>query len=181
MSINLVDYSQLIHVLDTTAFIGLDFPILQTLEVKKFLTAHSVIEEIKDFRSKMNLEVMLQSNELEILSPNPKELKTLTHRIHKLEPKTRLSNTDIQVLALARQVKGVLVSNDLTMQNMAKLINIPTRVVSGKKVTAIRRSHLRCLSCKRTFQESDQPCPACGGELKQYFTKSRSKDRKGKE
>ncbi len=177
----MVDYSQLIHVLDTTAFIGLDFPILQTFEVRKFLTAHSVIEELKDFRSKMNLEVMLQSNELEVSSPNPKELRTLTHRIHKLEPKTRLSNTDIQVLALTRQVKGVLVSNDLSMQNIAKLMNIPIRVVSGKKVTGIRRSHLRCLSCKKTFQESDQQCPICGGELKLYFYKSRSKDLKRKE
>jgi UPF0271 protein len=168
-------------VLDTTAFIGLDFPILQTLEVSKFLTANSVIEELKDFRSKMNLEVIQQTKKLEISSPNSQELEILVNKIRNLDPNTNLSNTDICVLALTRQVKGVLVTNDLAMQNVAKLMNIPIRVLGGRKIKEIRRSHLRCMSCKRTFQVSNQQCPVCGGELKRYFSKRKSREQSRKE
>jgi len=176
----LVNYSQSIHVLDATAFIGLDFPILLAFEVERYLTAHSVIDELKDFRSKMNLEVMRQSKKFEISSPDPQKLAVLKQNIYNLDPNTRLSNTDIHVLTLAEQVKGVLVTNDLAMQNIAKLLNIKVRVIGGKKIKEIRRSHLRCLSCKRTFQASERYCPECGGELKQYFHKRKLKENQGK-
>ncbi len=181
MSKGLIDYSKLLHVLDSTAFIGLDFPILQSIEVKKFLTAHSVIEELKDFRSRMNFDVMLQTNKLEVSSPNPQNFKKLKMKIHKIDPNTRLSDTDIQVLTLAWQEKGVLVTNDLTLQNIAEQLKVTTRVISGKGIKVIRKSRLRCMSCKRTFRVSGQHCPECGGVLKQYFSTSNSNNLLGKE
>ena len=175
MNLILNDYSQQIHVLDSTVFIGMDFPILQTINVKKFLTTHSVIEELKDFRSKMNLDVMRQTNKLEVISPSPREINLFSEKIHNLDPNIRLSETDIQVLTLTWNIKGVVVTNDLAMQNIAQQMNIPIRVISGKLVKDVRRSYLQCKSCKKTFRVSSQQCPDCGGVLKQYFTKGKSK------
>jgi UPF0271 protein len=153
----------------------MDFPILQTLKVKKFLTAHSVIDELIDFRSKMNFDVLRQSTKLEVTSPNPQEFKKFSEKIYSLDPNTRLSDTDIQVLAIAWQVKGVVLTNDLAMQNIARQMNITTRVISGKEVKEVRKSRLQCKSCKKIFRISSQQCPDCGGVLKQYFAKGKSK------
>ncbi len=163
--------TQLIHVLDSTVFIGLDFPILQSINAQKFVTTHSVIDELKDFRSKMNLDIMRQESKLEVIVPDLQALKLFKKRLRKIDPNTRLSETDIQVLALSYQLNGVVVTNDLALQNVAAHLNLKTRILSGKEIKEIRKTQLRCRSCKKVFRTSILRCPDCGGELKQFYSK----------
>lgn len=135
------------------------------------MTVNSVLQELKDFRSKMNSDVMLQTNKLKVSSPDPLIIETVKNKILELDPKTRLSKTDIEVLSLAKQEGGVLVTNDLALQNIAKQIRIPIYVISGKEITEIRKTYLKCKNCKTVIRGSHQHCPDCGGEVKEYFSK----------
>ena len=158
------------YILDATAFIRLDFPIIQAIEQATFLSTSSVKRELKDFRSRMNLETMQHTNKLVLISPDPKNIKLMTERLRKIDPIGNLSSTDVEILTLAWEVNGVLITNDLAVQNAAKHFDIKTHVVSGKKIKYTRKSIMKCTSCNKRFKLRIDYCPECGGNLKQIYT-----------
>ena len=157
-------------ILDSTAFIRLDFPIIQSIENATFLTTNSVKEELKDFRSRMNLETMLHSNKLILTAPDPNNIKTMTEKLKKIDPIRKLSRTDIEILTLAWEENGVLITNDFAVQNAANQFKIKTQVVSGKKINYTRKGTLKCTSCNKNFKLPIHSCPECGGNLKQVYS-----------
>ena len=157
-----------ILVLDTTAFIRLDFPLLQTTNAQ-FYTTPGVMSELKDSKSRMNLDVLKYSDRLKLNSPLNKLVKELEKRIQMIDPLTTLSQVDIEVLALTLQVKGSLVSNDLNLQNTALQLNIPVKVISGKKITDLRKWQLKCRSCGQEYKDPEDICLICGGSLKRVL------------
>ena len=157
-------------ILDSTAFIRLDFPRIQTIEESTFLTTYSVKEELKDFRSRMNLDTMLLSNKLTLVSPDPNNIKAMTEKLKRVDPIRKLSLTDIEILTLALEENGVLITNDFAIQNAAHQFNIKTQVVSGKKIKYTRKGILKCTSCNKKFKLQTDSCPDCGGKLKQVYS-----------
>ena len=157
-------------ILDSTAFIRLDFPIIQTIENAKFLSTYSVKDELKDFRSRMNLDTMLHSNKLTLMSPDTNNIKAMTERLRKIDPIRKLSPTDVEILTLANEVDGVLITNDFAIQNAAHQFNIKIHVVSGKEIKYTRKGVLKCTSCNKTYKLRIDYCPDCGGNLKQVYS-----------
>jgi len=169
LKLNLNHIKKKPFILDSTAFIRLDFPIIQSIENATFLTTYSVKEELKDFRSRMNLDTMLHSNKLNLISPDPSNIKTMTERLKKIDPIRKLSRTDIEILTLTWEEKGILITNDFAIQNAAHKFKIKTQVVSGKKIKYIRKGILKCISCNKIFKFQMDSCPECGGNLKQVY------------
>ncbi|MHA2304472.1 MAG: NOB1 family endonuclease [Candidatus Hodarchaeales archaeon] len=159
-------------ILDATAFIGLDFPKLLNFDDVIFYTTEGVVAELKDFRSRMNLEVLQQTGNVQIQTPNP-ELRILIEKeINKIDPHTSLSSTDIDVLVLAQQLEGTLLTNDLTLQNIGFHLNIAINVISGKKVTHLHQWGLICRSCGKKIKNNLTNCPECGGRIKRVSIKT---------
>ena len=157
-------------ILDSTAFIRLDFPRIQTIEEATFLTTYSVKEELKDFRSRMNLDTMLHSNKLTLISPDPNNIKAMTEKLKRVDPIRKLSLTDIEILTLALEENGILITNDFAIQNAAHQFKIKTQVFSGKKIKYTRKGILKCTSCNKKFKLETDSCPDCGGKLKQVYS-----------
>ncbi|UCE12336.1 MAG: hypothetical protein JSV04_09050 [Candidatus Heimdallarchaeota archaeon] len=155
-----------IYVLDATAFIGLDFPHLQMIPNSKFYTSLKVESELKDFRSRTNMDILKHSGRLQICNPEESLLKDLKRRIQAIDPKTPLSSVDLDILTLALQLKGTLISNDLNLQNAALYLRIPVKIISGKKITHLRKWQLKCLSCGKIDEKGIRICPSCGGDMK---------------
>ncbi len=155
-----------IFVLDATAFIGLDFPQLQTNPNSHFFTTLNVVSELKSFRSRMNLDILKHSGRLKFRTPEITLVKELKRRIQTIDPQTTLSSIDIEVLALTVQLNGILISNDLGLQNAALHFEIPVKVISGKKITYLREWQLKCASCGKIIRDLQRICPICGGFLK---------------
>ncbi|MFX0122889.1 MAG: NOB1 family endonuclease [Candidatus Hodarchaeota archaeon] len=160
-----------ILVLDATAFIRLDFPQLQAISNVLFFTTQNVVLELKDPRSQMNLDILKYSDRLKVSSPQNKLVKEMEKRIQLIDPQTTLSSTDIEILALTHQLNGTLVSNDLSLQNIALHYNIPVKVVSGKKITFLRKWQLKCKSCGKKTEDTVENCSFCGGILKRVQKK----------
>ena len=159
-----------IFILDSTAFIRLDFPIVKEIKNARFFTTYSVKAELKDFRSRMNLESMLYSKRLTLMSPNPDLTKIMTRKLGRIDPIRNLSPTDIEILTLTRELDGVIITNDLAIQNAAHQFNIKTYVVSGKKINYTRKGLLKCSSCNKFYKFHLDSCPDCGGNLKQIYS-----------
>lgn len=158
--------------LDATAFIGLDFPLLQLIPDVDFFTTLSVELELKDFRSRMNIDILKNTGRLQFGTPEKNILNELKKQIQVIDPQTPLSPVDLDILAVTYQLNGTLISNDMNLQNAAVHLKIPIRVISGKKITHPRKWQLKCTSCGKIGETASQTCAFCGGNLKRVTKKT---------
>ncbi|HID80585.1 MAG TPA: NOB1 family endonuclease [Ignisphaera sp.] len=128
-------------VLDTAAFLaGLQLHIYG----HRLVTVPRVIEEVKDEASVRGLEMALTVNRVEVVEPK-KEYREQARSIAKdVGSLTKLSETDLDVLALALQLRDVgcrvvVVTDDYSLQNTVALIGIEFQPV---KSTGIKRPRL---------------------------------------
>ncbi len=78
----------------------------------------------------------------------------------------RLSETDIELLALALELGSPLLTDDYSMQNTARLIGVECIPVAAKGIKKVWRWRYRCLGCGKTYNDDIKECPVCGHGLK---------------
>lgn len=78
----------------------------------------------------------------------------------------RLSAADVDVLAVALDVAGELVSDDYTVLNLARRMGIPTRTMMTKGITETYTFVPRCTGCGRFLEKQYPDCPVCGSPIK---------------
>ncbi|MHA1972362.1 MAG: NOB1 family endonuclease [Candidatus Hodarchaeales archaeon] len=159
-------------VLDATTFIGPEYALLQRFSSSSFFTTHNVIRELRDFRSKANMEILKAGHKLQILDSDPKIIEQVKERIRKFDTKTKLSQTDIGLLALAHDLKGSLMTNDYRLQNLATLLSIPILARKESTIKKTKQWVLKCRSCGHIENEPLNNCPECGGDLRIVIKKS---------
>jgi UPF0271 protein len=121
-----------------------------------------VVEEVKDRISKIKLEAL----NLRILEPDKRfleEVKIIAKKTGDLE---KLSRADIQVLALAKELKANIVSDDYNIQNVAKKLGIEFTPVFSKGIKKIFYWKKFCPNCKKYFNSDLKECVICGARLK---------------
>jgi UPF0271 protein len=145
-------------VLDTSAIIYLqDFRKFEEIFIPTL-----VAEEVKDRLSAMKLEAM----NAQTLEPEKKfldEVKDIAKKTGDLE---KLSRTDIQVLALAKELKATIISDDYNIQNVAKKLKIEFLPVFSKGIKELFFWKKYCPACKKYFKSDLKECPVCGTKLK---------------
>jgi len=145
-------------VLDTSAIIYLqDFRKFDEIFIPTL-----VAEEVKDRLSVMKLE-SLNAKKIE---PNKKFLDEVEAIAKKTGDLEKLSKTDIQVLALAKELKATIISDDYNIQNVAKKLKIEFLPVFSKGIKEIFFWKKYCPNCKKYFKSELEECPICGAKLK---------------
>jgi len=143
-------------VLDTSALIYLnDFR-----NFDEIFTADSVIREVKDRVTKLKL----ASLRLKIIEPTKDAIKEIEETAKKTRDFEKLSKTDIEVLALAKEFKCTIISDDRNVQNVAEKLGIEYISIFNKKITKLIAWKKCCNNCKKYFEKGKE-CPTCGGEL----------------
>lgn len=143
-------------VLDTSAIIYLN-------DFRKFdeiLTVQDVMEEVKDKTTTMKLVGL----KIKIIEPKKKtidEIKKIAGETGDLE---KLSKTDLKVLALARENKCTIISDDYNIQNVAEKIGINCISIFSKKITKFIKWKKFCKNCNKYF-EKENFCSTCGEKL----------------
>ncbi len=154
------------YVLDATVFIGYDFQLLQKLENSQFYTTPSILNELKDFKSRMNFKVLQETKKIIISHPDYKDLILTQKKIEKIDPNTLLSSSDIEILALSWRIGATLITNDYRLQNLAILLNTAIDNLSGKKITKTVKWYLKCKNCGQIEKNNIDSCSNCNGKLK---------------
>ena len=78
----------------------------------------------------------------------------------------RLSRTDINVIGLALQEKGTIVSDDYSIQNLAHYMNIDFLSIAEKGIKEEFSWRYRCSGCGRYYRRYMDVCPICGSKIR---------------
>ena len=151
-------------VLDASAFIN-GF----ILESNNNYTNPEITSEVKDFESKLTLDMAINDGKLIIQDVDEKYIKRVDKVISQSGDILRLSNPDKKLIALALMLKDEgknikVISDDYTIQNTLKIINIPYSGVITDGIKGIYNWKKVCEGCKKEFSD-DYPfddCDVCG-------------------
>ena len=94
--------------------------------------------------------------------------KLTIKKIEEMSRKTRdfekLSKTDIEVLAAAKENKCTILSDDRNIQNVAEKLGIEYVSIFNKKITKLITWRKYCKNCNKYFEEGKE-CSVCGEML----------------
>ncbi|MGB1697982.1 MAG: NOB1 family endonuclease [Thermoplasmatota archaeon] len=77
----------------------------------------------------------------------------------------RLSEADVSLIALALQESATLVTDDMTMLDIASRLSVSTQTINTKGITGTKNWQPRCTGCGRWFDVEPKDCPICGSEV----------------
>ena len=83
----------------------------------------------------------------------------------------RLSAVDVTVLALALDLSGTVLTNDYSIQNVAKIMGIPYRAVGQGGIRKVEKWNFQCTGCHKWYKEKMAECPICGSPMKAFRKK----------
>lgn len=159
-----------IFVLDSSAVLN-DFN-FEFSEDNEYFATPQIISEFKDLRSKSLIEAALHSQVLKILEPKEKSVSEIRENALS-KGFQKLSNPDISILALALEFKRskkdfVLVSDDYSIQNFAKLLKIPFESIIQGRIKKVISFKTFCSGCGKKFPNTvkSKKCYICGARLK---------------
>ncbi len=148
------------YVLDATALrAGMSIQ-----EKGRFFTTPGVIDEIRKGRVARSLELAVEIS-LTVAEPGDGAKRKIQETAEQTGDDGRLSETDKEILALAWELKAVIVSDDYSVQNVAAVLGLKTE----SQIDGIRKTinwTYRCRGCGRYYDEKQPDCPICGSEVR---------------
>lgn len=156
------------YVLDASAFYaGTPF-----LSGKKCVTSGAVLEEVEHIKSAA-LHALMDAGNLSVIDPEKKDVDAIIVAAKKTGDIAKLSQADLSILALARQEKATLVSDDYAVANVAATIGIAVEMSSGKGIRQTRKWISYCSACGKAFGPNVKECPLCGNALRRKYKVTR--------
>jgi len=80
----------------------------------------------------------------------------------------RLSEVDVSVIALALDLKGVVMTDDFSIQNVCSIMGIEYKPVGTEGIKRVEKWNYRCNGCGKWYKEKADDCPICGSSMKAY-------------
>ncbi|AEM38909.1 Nucleotide binding protein PINc [Pyrolobus fumarii 1A] len=157
-----------VMVLDTTAFLA-GLPLM--LYGVRLVAPPSVIEEVRDDESRSRLETAMLLERVEVVKPREKYKWRVKRAAVKVGVHGSLSETDVEVAALALQLKeeGLeveVVTDDYALQNLLASLGVSYRSLRTRGISRLVRYILVCPACGYTSRRyGERRCPVCGAPL----------------
>jgi len=150
-------------VIDSSALVGGFEPMPK--EGIEYYVTHSVINELKSKLADEKLDLMIELN-LKILEPSKEFRDKLQEKAFQLGELPRLSKVDLDILALALELGATIITDDYSIQNVAKEIGIKYLAFAQKGITKKMIWKKRCSGCGKYFSNYSNSCPICGSKIK---------------
>ncbi|MDR0318885.1 MAG: ribonuclease VapC [Nitrososphaerota archaeon] len=169
-----------IAVLDTSAFLaGFDPFALD----KEQVTVPKVQDEIKTTSmARVRFNTAIENGKVKIKMPQEEYLNKIKITANKIGDSYLLSETDIQLLALALELKTQgehpeIVTDDYSIQNVAKQNNIEFYALATFGIRRLLEWMRYCPACHKEYpiNSSFSVCQVCGTELKRKPKKQMKK------
>ena len=126
-------------------------------------TTPSVVDELKDIRSKGNFE-RWSALGLRVVSPSREAIGKVAAAAATSRDAGVISATDSELLALALELDAVLCTDDFAIQNVALVLGVETMPVQQRRAKRVHWKY-RCGGCGK-YYDHDGECPVCGAVIK---------------
>jgi len=147
-------------VADASAFIqGLPFG-----GILKLYTTPLVEKEIEGLKG-IGLQVAAN---LIVMSPAEESIKIVRESAKTTGDDARVSEADIEVLALALELHLPIITDDYSIQNLAWHLKVDFITVRERGIVEEVHWTYRCRGCHKTFDKKLDDCPVCGSEVRSY-------------
>lgn len=147
----------MISILDSSVFFS-DYPVRFPA-----YTTNSVVAELIDLRSKCRYEALLASG-LAIRDPGGEYSGRVKDAAGRTGDGPVLSPADTDLLSLALELDGTIITDDFAVQNVALILGISTVPIHQRPARA-KVWKFRCSGCGRYFRMPGE-CPVCGSIIK---------------
>lgn len=136
----------------------------------RYCTTETVFDEVKHIKKSQGvIEVLLESNSLQILNPDKKSIEKVYSAARRTGDYPRLSEADISIIALALQLEVPLITDDYAVANVAATMKIPVKSLATRGITHTRKWITYCSACGRTFGATAKECRLCGNTLRRKY------------
>lgn len=158
-----------VYVLDASAFM------IGGIEPREgvLYTTESVVSEVRgSIIQKSRVEGLVASRMLNLCSPQKRYIELVVQRSTELGELRSLSETDIEILALALELKDqgldvTIISDDYSIQNIAASFKIKWSGIKYLGISQLIQWKMVCEMCKyETYDIKDIFCPKCGLKMK---------------
>ena len=164
-----------IKILDASAIIHGYNPLLE--EGIHYIT-YGIYNEVITKEDIVDLSV--QCGKLKIREPKKETLNLVSNQA--IKTGDTLSKNDIEILALAYDLKGILYTDDYGLQNVSQSLGVPTKCIISDGIKDRFLWKLVCKGCKKMYNIDYKydVCEVCGCilERKMVRNKSRKYDKK---
>jgi len=163
-------------VLDASALLAKIYRFIPRHEIKLYTTPGAV-GEVKDQENKQALEEALDLGLLEVRTPEKGFVEQALKHASMIGEVSKLSKTDIEVAALAIELKesgGTLVfTDDYSLQNLLLHMRIGFKPLKTTGISERRAYFENCPVCGYVPGEPGEgKCPLCGSEIKRFKASS---------
>jgi UPF0271 protein len=128
-------------------------------------TSPSISQELEKSEMSEKFNYLLDAG-LRIMSPSENAIRKVRAGAHKTGDINRLSEPDIELLGLALEIDGIILTNDFSIQNLACELNIPFLSPTEQEITRVITWQYQCKGCAQIFEEKAKDCPICGSQLR---------------
>ncbi|NPD89376.1 MAG: hypothetical protein HGN29_11685 [Asgard group archaeon] len=129
--------------------------------------------EIQSFQAEAVFETLKADNRLIFSIPTSKSIEKVESMAEKTCDVVSLSETDLQVIAIALDFpNSTVVSDDNAIQNVCFYLEIPIKSYSFKIRTA-RRYFWKCTVCGQKYKTKQNKCIECGSPTTRLFVKKK--------
>ncbi len=150
------------YVLDTSVILsGKDIPMTGDMYIPP-----SVFDEIKKGGRWYNKLQRMLSAGLGIVTPPGPYMVEVKQKAKRTGDYLRLSPTDMEVLALALFLKADIITDDYSIQNLARALEIGYSGLAEEGIKKEFKWGYRCEKCYRYYKDPGEECFVCGGKIK---------------
>lgn len=158
-------------ILDTSAFVAGFDPF--TTQEEQYVPPMVEAEVKRNPMTLLRFSMAVESNRLKIFEPSQKFVNLARNCATSLGDSFFLSETDIQVLALALEIKEKgdspkIVTDDYSIQNVATKLGVNFVSLATLGIKRVLSWIRYCPACHRTYPANykNVDCPVCGTQLK---------------
>ena len=136
----------------------------RTFEGELYITP-GVESELRKYGITPQLRAFLDAK-VRTLTPANEAVRKIKSKAEETGDIRRLSPVDISLLALAVELQATIVTDDYSIENVAKALGISYEPVMMPAIKEEVHWRYRCTGCRKFWPEWHEACPVCGAALR---------------
>ncbi len=156
------------YIIDTSVIICGAFSYIEGEKI----TIKEVIDESKDYKSKAVIDTALMQNDIILKTPTQSSINKIKTKLKEIS--CNISDTDTKLLALTldHKNKAILLTDDYSIQNVAKFLNLKFSSVREEGIKDIIKWKFECIGCRKVYEKNYNNCLDCGSKLRRITIKN---------